>query len=165
MPAIKQGQVLTKDDLNVYFYVGGSLSDPFYVTYTFYDSSTGTDELIGLPDRIPIKFGTGSFYAPWSVPDDEPLGLHKIVWKYRESATSDIKTDTEEFDLVPICSVGKQEFPDFIKYLIHELRVKLRDVNPDRDYSIAGKELITINIEGKDITLSIEEFYNIIKED
>lgn len=162
--SVKQGETLTKDNLNVYFYIDGSLSDPFNVTYTLLDSTTGSDQIIGLPDRIPIKFGIGSFYAPWTVPDDEPVGPHKIKWTYRESATSEIKIDIEEFEVIPICSNVGQEFPDFIRYLIQQLRVKLRDINPDRDYSIDGKELITLEIEGEEITLPIEEFYKIIKE-
>lgn len=162
--SLKQGQTLTKDNLNVYFYIGGTLSDPFNVTYTLYDISSGADEVIGLPERMPIKFATGSYYAQWTVPDDEPLGLHKIVWKYKDSATSETKTDVEEFEIIPPCTAMKQEFPDMIKYLIRELRVKLRDINPDRDYSIGGEELITLDVDGEEITLSIEEFYNIIKE-
>jgi hypothetical protein len=163
MASLKQGQTTTKDDLNVYFYIGGSLSDPFWSSYTIYDCTTGTEELIGLPDKTPIKFGTGSFYAPWQVPDDEPVGSHKILWKFKETATSEIKTEKEEFQIIPICSTIKQQFPDFIMYLIQQLRIKLRDINPDRDYSVAGEELITLDIEGKEITLTIEEFYNLIK--
>jgi len=53
MASLKQGQTTTKEDLNVYFYIGGSLSDPFYVSYTIFDSTTGTDQIIGLPERSP----------------------------------------------------------------------------------------------------------------
>lgn len=165
MPSLKQDQTLTKEDLNVFFYVAGSLSDPFVITFTLYDSTTGTDQVIGLPDRTPIKFATGSYYASWTIPDDEPIGAHKVIWKFRESATSEIKTDTEEFEIVPVCSKFAQDYPDFVLYLIRQLRAKLRDINPDRDYSIAGEELITLDVDGKEITLSIEEFYEIIKED
>jgi len=138
MPTLKRGQTVTKDDLNVYFYVGGSLSDPFNVTYTLIDSTSGVDEIIGLPRRSPQKFATGSFWAPWTVPDDEPLGLHKIKWFYKETANSEELIDTEEFEIVSECTAMKQEFPDFIKYLIQQLRIKLRDVNPDRDYHFAS---------------------------
>ena len=134
MPSLKQSQTVAKEDLNVFFYVAGTLSDPFVVTYTLYESTTGTDQVIGLPDRTPIKFATGSYYAPWTIADDEPVGLHKISWKYRESATSEIKIDTEEFQIIPPCSAMHQDYPDFVLYLIQQLRAKLRDINPDRDY-------------------------------
>jgi hypothetical protein len=165
MPSLKQGQTTTKEDLNSYYYIGGSLSDPFWVSYTILDSTTGTDELIGMPDRNPIKFGIGSFYAPWTLPDDEPIGLHKITWKFKESATSEIKSETEEFQVIPPCATMQQDFPDFIQYLINQLRIRLRDINPDRDYSIGGEEKITLDVDGKEVTLTIEELYNIIKED
>lgn len=138
MPSPKQGQTLTKDDLNVFLYVGGSLSDPFSITYTLIDSTTGTDQVIGLPDRFPIKFGTGQYYAPWTLPDDEPVGPHKITWKYKESATSAIKTETEEFEVIPLCAATALKFPDFIQYLINQLRIKLRDIDPDRDYHFSS---------------------------
>lgn len=137
MPSIKQGQTLTKDDLNVYLYVSGDLSDPFSITYTLIDSTSGSDLVIGLPDRIPIKFATGSFYAQWSVPEDESIGLHKITWKYKQTATSAIKTDIEEFEIIQSCAAQQIQYPAYIQYLIHNLRIKLRDVSPDRDYHFA----------------------------
>lgn len=140
MPSLKQGQTTTKEDLNVFFYVNGSLSDPFTVSYTLFDSSTGTDEVIGLPNRFPIKFGIGSFFAPWTIPDDEPAGVHKIKWEYKEDATSETKIDIEEFNIVSECSAFAQTFPDFIVYLIQQLRAKLRDINPDRDYHFSPPE-------------------------
>jgi len=140
MPPIRQSQTLTKDDLNAYFYINGHLSDPFSVTYTLFDSTTGTDEVIGLPDRTPIKYATGSFYAPWTVPDDEPIGAHKIVWKFKENATSIVKQDTEDFDIAGPCIGTEIAYNPFVMYLIHELRIKLRDINPDRDYHFAPPE-------------------------
>jgi hypothetical protein len=137
MPALKQGETTTKNDLNVYFYVGGSLSDPFWVTYTLYDCSSGNDEVIGLPDRSPIKFEVGSFYAPWTVPDDEPVGLHKVKWRYKETSTSEEKTDIEEFKVIAQCAGTELVYPASIMYLIQHLRNKLRDINPDRDYHFA----------------------------
>lgn len=137
MASLKQGQPLTKDDLNVYFYVGGNLSDPYWVTYTLYDSTSGTDEVIGLPDRLPLKFGVGSYFAKWTVPDDEPVGLHKIRWKYKETSGSQIKEDVEEFQIIPLCSGVGLVYPVEIMYLIQHLRNKLRDINPDKDYSFS----------------------------
>lgn len=140
MPSLKQGQTLTKDDLNVFFYVGGNLSDPYWATYTLYDSTSGFDEVIGLPERIPIKFGTGSYFAQWTIPDDEPVGTHKIRWKYKDSATSETKEDVEEFQVIPLCSSVGVVYPVQIMYLIQHLRNKLRDINPDRDYHFSAPE-------------------------
>jgi len=162
MPSLKQGQPLTKNDLNVYFYVGGSLSDPYWVTFTLYDCTSGSDEVIGLPDRIPIKFNAGSYFAQWTVPDDEPVGLHKIRWKYKDSSSSSLKEDVEEFQIIPLCAGVDLVYPPEIMYLIQHLRNKLRDINPDRDYSVAGEEEITVVADGEEITLSIQELYEIV---
>jgi hypothetical protein len=162
MAALKQGQTLTKEDLNVYFYIGGSLSDPYWVTYTLFDSTSGKDEIIGLPERIPLKFGVGSYFAPWTVPDDEPVGIHKIRWKYKDTATANEKQDVEEFQIIPLCAGTGLVYPVEIMYLIQHLRNKLRDSNPDRDYSIAGEEKITVIADGKQITLSIKKLYEIV---
>lgn len=138
MPAIKAGTTLTKDDLNAFLYVGGNLSDPFSITYTLYESVTGQDVIIGLPERTPIKFATGSYYAPWTIPQDEPVGAHKIVWRYKETATSDIKVDTEEFKILSACTGSEIQYSPFVTYLINQLRIKLRDINPDRDYHFSA---------------------------
>lgn len=134
MPAIKAGTTLGKDDLNAFLYVGGNLSDPFSITYSLYESVTGIDVLIGMPERTPIKFATGSYYAPWSIPQDEPVGIHKIVWKYKENSTSEIKVDTEEFKILSACTGVEVQYSPFVTYLINQLRIKLRDINPDADY-------------------------------
>jgi hypothetical protein len=161
MSAIKQGKTLTQDDLSVYLYVNNNLSDPYTINFTLKDPD---GNIIGLPNRIPRKFATGSYYAPWTIPEDEPLCIHTVEWKYKQTISSIENTDTEQFEIVPIC-VGEQPlYPEFIMYLIKNLRIKLRDINPDKDYSIAGEELITLDIDGEEITLSIEEFYNIINE-
>jgi hypothetical protein len=140
MASLKQGQTLTKDDLNVFFYVGANLSDPYWASYTLYDCTSGHDEVIGLPERTPLKFTTGGYFAPWTVPDDEPVGLHKVRWRYKETATSSIRDDVEEFQIIPLCSGTVFVYPPEIMYLIMHLRNKLRDINPDRDYHFASPE-------------------------
>jgi hypothetical protein len=137
MPTIKQAQQLTKNDLNAYFYVAGSLSDPYTVTVTLFDSTTGTDQIIGLPERIPVKFEVGSYYVQWTVPSDEPTGLHRIRWRYRESATSAEIIKTEDFTVLPYSDAVEKQYPEYILYLIKNLRAKLRDIDPSRDYHLA----------------------------
>ena len=138
MPSLKQSQALTKNELNAYFYIGGNLSDPYWVTYTLFDCTSGNDEIIGLAERTPIKFETGSYYAPWTVPDDEPLGLHKIRWRYKEASSSVEKIEVEEFQIIPPCAGIGFIYPASIMYLIQHLRNKLRDDNPDRNYNFSS---------------------------
>ena len=160
MPAIRQSRTLTKDDLNVYLYLGGTLTDPYSISFTLKDND---GNIIGLPNMIPIKFETGCYYAPWTVPDDEPMGVHTIEWRYKQTALGEEKLDIEQFEVVAVCVGEKPIYPDFVMYLIKNLRIKLRDINPDRDYSIAGEEEIILNLDNKEeIKIKIKDFYNII---
>jgi hypothetical protein len=135
MNALRRGDTTTKDNLNIFIYDrNNNLKDPYSIVFDLYDSTSGTDVLIGSSNRIPIKFAVGSYYAPWVITPDESIGKHKIVWKLKESPTSTLISNTEEFDVVSRLTVINEEYPEAIQRLIHKLRVKLRDVNPDRDY-------------------------------
>lgn len=135
MNALRRGDTTTRDNLNVYIYDRQSnLKDPYSITFALYDSTSGTDVIIGAAGRIPIKFAVGSYFAPWVVLDDENMGKHKIIWSIKESSISNVVTNSEEFEIVSRLTVINEEFQEPVKRLIHKLRVKLRDVNPDRDY-------------------------------
>jgi hypothetical protein len=139
MNALRHGDTTTKDNLNIFIYERSSdrLRDPYSVVFDLYDVTSGSPVIIGGLDRLPIKFAVGSYFAPWQIPGDEHIGRHKIVWKIKENATSDITTHTEEFDIVSRLTLVNEEYPEQIKRLIFKLRAKLRDVNPDRDYHFA----------------------------
>lgn len=135
MNAIRRGDTTSKDNLNIFVYDrNNNLKDPYSITFDLYDSTSGSDVIIGGPDRLPIKFAVGSYFAPWVIPDQESIGEHKITWKLKESPISSIVSHTESFEIVSKLTVLNEEYPEPIKRLIHKLRVKLRDVNPDRDY-------------------------------
>jgi len=138
MPALRRGDSTTKDNLNIFIYDrNGHLKDPYSITFSLYDLSCDTETLIGAADRLPIKFDIGSYFAPWTIPEEESVSLHKIVWKIRETATSDETTHNEEFDVVDRLTVINEDYPEPIKRHIQKLRVKLRDIHPDRDYHFA----------------------------
>jgi len=135
MPALRRGDSTSKDNLNVFVYNrNGQLQDPYSITFNLYDSTSGSDVLIAPADRVPIKFAVGSFYAPWKVDNDENIGPHKIVWKVRETAASDEVSHTELFEIVSRLTVIDEDYPEPIKRLLHKLRIRLRDANPDRDF-------------------------------
>lgn len=134
MNSLRRGDTTTKDNLNVFIYDKLSrLIDPYSITYDLYDCSTNTDLLIS-QDRLPIKFAVGSYFAPWQISDEEPIGRHKIVWKIKENISSNLITSAEDFEIVSRLTIVNEEFPEPVKRLVHKLRIKLRDVNPDRDY-------------------------------
>jgi len=135
MNALRCGDTTTRDNLNVFIYDRtGRLKDPYSITFDLYDVTSGIPVLIGGPDRLPIKFAVGSYFAPWQVPTNENLGSHKIVWKIKETVSSVASLNPEEFEIVSRLTLINEEYPEPIKRLIFKLRVKLRDVNPDRDY-------------------------------
>lgn len=139
MNALRRGDTTGKENLNIFTYdQSGRLKDPYSIVFDLYIvNDSGPDILIGAPDRLPIKFAIGSYFAPWKIEDDEQLGVHKITWKIRDTATSDVITNSEDFEIVSRTTVMNEEYPEPLKRLIHKLRVKLRDVNPDRDYHFA----------------------------
>ncbi len=138
MNSLRRGDTSSRDNLNVYIYDKlGRLMDPYSITFSIYDITTGTENLIGGADRLPIKFAVGSYFAPWQIPEEEPLGRHKIVWKIKENITSTIVTSVEEFDVVSRLTIINEDYPEPVKRLVHKLRIKLRDINPDRDYHFA----------------------------
>ena len=136
MNALRRGDTTSKDNLNVFIYdTQNRLKDPYTITCDLYRvTCDGTLQIIGAPDRLPIKFAVGSYFVPWKIDDDEIIGKHQIVWKVKEKPTSTIITQTEEFEIVSKLTVINEGYPEQIKRLINKLRVKLRDVNPDRDY-------------------------------
>ena len=108
--------------------------DPYSVTYSLMDSTTGQDLGIGRPFKLPVKVQTGIYYAPWTVPLDEPTGPHRVRWTFKESASSPAQAVYTDFDVKAIQRCDVPEFGDCMNELIRQLRMLLRDDNPDRDY-------------------------------
>ena len=163
--SVKQGVTTGETDLPITFDKQGCLTDPYSVVFDLWDCTdcaTTTPELIGAPRRIPVKFGVGKYYAPITVDADEPVGKHFIRWYWKESANDVEKTIDREFDVIPSQAVTGQQYSDRVKSLIYELRKKLRDINPDRDYSIAGEEVLSLFINDEEINITIEELYETI---
>jgi len=168
MSGIKQGTTTGQDDLPITFDKQGCLTDPYSLVFDYWDCTdcaSTVPELIGAARRIPVKFGVGKYYAPITIDSDEPVGKHFIRWYYKESANDVEKTIDRSFDVIPSAAITGQQYPDRIKSLIYELRKKLRDINPSRDYSIAGEELLVLDVNGEEAVISIEELYNIINDD
>lgn len=107
---------------------------PYSVHYTLVDSTTGQDLIIGRPFKIPQKVSEGVFFAPWTVPLDEPSGAHRVKWTFKETADGAVQSVFTEFTVKAIQRCEVPEFGDCMNELIREMRLLLRDDNPDRDY-------------------------------
>jgi len=139
MPAFPQGHKLDKTDLPIFFDQNGCASDPYSISFDFVDCTDSNNPLIiGMPNRVPVKIGVGKYYPAITVDGDEPLGVHKIVWHYKESSSDEDKIIEREFDVISSAAITGAQYPERVKELIYELRKKLRDINPDRDYHFSA---------------------------
>lgn len=133
--AFKKGQALGPNDLKIAIRdTLGNLIDPFVITYSVFDFTSGVEVLIGAPNQRPESTGVGIFYAPLIIPLDSNLGEWVIRWNFRETPTSEILQVVQEFAVVGdamVITVGETVFQT---EMVRRLRVMLRDNNPDRNY-------------------------------
>jgi hypothetical protein len=138
--AFQKGQVTGPSDLKISIRnSSGALMDPYAITYTVFDFTTGVEVLMGEPNQIPASTGKGEFYAPLIVPMDANIGDWVVRWNFKEVATSPIMQAIQNFNVVDtstVLSVSNFKRPQltFLDSLIRRLRISLRDNNPDRNY-------------------------------
>jgi hypothetical protein len=129
------GQSLGQDDLKISIRdSGGQYVDPFYIRYMLFDNTTGSEILIGPPDRIPATTGVGQYYVNATLPLDANIGDWVVRWNFRETATSPLVQVAQEFGLVKteVMTSVTNSLPGDV--LVRRLRILLRDNNPDRNY-------------------------------
>lgn len=85
------GKLLQKDDLPIFVYNNDVLIDPYYISYSICDCTTGKCERIRQTlNSIPMRFDVGSYFIPIHL---DPLifrvGRHVVRWvvqKYFDSS-------------------------------------------------------------------------------
>jgi hypothetical protein len=104
---LNKGQLLTKDDLNVYILDAdtGQYFSPFSISYTIYKINKNfnnccEEAIYETIDSTPIPFGIGKFFAPWKMPSDITIGSYKIKWNVKKYADYPIVEENEEFEIV-----------------------------------------------------------------
>lgn len=104
-----KGQVLTKDDLNIYLQDGdGNYVNPYAITYTifrvtsrnWYNQQCAEESILETINSVPIPFGIGKFFAPWVMPKDITIGPYRIKWSIRQYTDSPAFDEVEEFDVI-----------------------------------------------------------------
>lgn len=99
--------------LDLYTSIDGRLEDVAEVAFQIFDGSTAAlrsaprpvsrraelDPSSSCPEGA--RLGRGHYVAPWTVPDDEPLGTHEIRWWFRIARGAPEYTFVEEFEVVP----------------------------------------------------------------
>ena len=136
MTAFNRSYQLTEKDLyiNLKNNVGAPV-DPHSLTYSIFDNTTGTAELISPPNRHPRRVSTGSYFADFAVDPAANTGNHLIQWYIQETPTSPDELKEEVYTVVGLnVETLEPEIEDYLQDFVTRLRVFLRDNNPDRNY-------------------------------
>lgn len=159
----KRNQILGRGDLDIFLTnSAGNVSNAAEITYALYFVDVGppeTDVLIGDPARLPENPSVGEYYASVRIPTTATFGRYRIRWTLKELVNSPAQTVVQEFEVVSDSTVLGTSMTEGQKSMVWKLRMLLRD------QCLAGEELITIDAEGEQITLSIEELYETIGGD
>jgi len=134
--AFYKGSELTDTDLVITFRdENGALFDPYSVTYGILDPDGVLIDNINT--RPAEKKSLGKWYAPYIIEDDAKEGDYKIQWNIQELSTSSVRQYVNQFNVLGDCTISKLNYPDSVSSLIHKLRIRLGDNDPDRNYRFA----------------------------
>lgn len=117
-----RSQVLAATDfpprLTFYHQVNGLLTNVHELSFQVFDVSTDAKKLtplqvfpalVGTKQPVNIvdapesgggKLGTGAYAAGWTVPADAALGEHKVVWSWKATSTSPLRSCSQPFDVL-----------------------------------------------------------------
>lgn len=117
MAAIARGTPNTTAGVNWFITINGALADAAEVGFRILDISSGLPGTQVFPatpgtyqdvTNAPGKFSTGSYYAydpavtaGWTPSLAEPLGTHRVEWRWKATALSSYQTGVEDFEVVP----------------------------------------------------------------
>lgn len=153
MPALPREQENQPDILNWFISINGALTDAYSVQYRILDITGGLPGSQVFPavsgDYEDVTtgaghFSTGSYYAydnanaeGWTPGVGEPLGTHRIEWRWKASAASPYQAGFEDFEVLP-SSVGASA----------DLYINLSDVRgAGIDSTIADDATVLASIE------------------
>lgn len=163
--AFQRGSTTGPNDLSITVRDAGSvLIDPYRLEYAVYDVTTGVEVLIGSPVNTPVHVSTGQYYAQVVIPADANIGDWLVRWTIQELATDPVYQSVQDFNVVGDSTIASFTGDANLDALIYSLRIILRDNNPDRNYSVSGKEKIRVRVGEKYFLLSLEELYKIIED-
>lgn len=130
-----RGQQLGPEDLHIF--LTNSSEHPTNaaeISYALYDFTTGSEVLLGVPNRAPVNAAVGHYYASVIIPLDASIGAYRIRWQFRELIGGPLHQVVQEFSVIDKATAAKAVIPDVEANLIRRLRISLRDHNPDRNY-------------------------------
>jgi hypothetical protein len=95
---------------------------------------------MGSPVNIPLRMSLGQYYAQVVFPADCNIGDWVIRWTIQEASTDPVYQSVEMFNVIGDSTIISFTGDASTDYLIHKLRILLRDNNPDRNYRFRPPE-------------------------
>lgn len=143
--AFRPGDTVGRGDLDIFLTNSvGNPTNAAEITYALYYVDPGPPEaevLIGGTGRIPVNPAVGEYYASLMVPTTAAVGTYRIRWTLRETTTSPLQQVVQEFAVVTdSSSVAPSPYSTCEQTMIDNLRVFLRDQNPDKFYHFRPPE-------------------------
>lgn len=123
----------------------GAPITPFSISYSIFDATQGLPILFGNARQNPSFNGSPGYYcANFQIDGQAPIGIWQIRWYIKRNQNDPGETTiVEEFEVISslIPALGfEAQLPSYVRELICQLRVILRDNNPDRNYSFRPPE-------------------------
>lgn len=142
----QRGQILGRGDLDIFLTnAQNNPANAAEITFSLYwVDETGpvpVEVLIPPADRTPENPAVGEYYASIQIPAGASLGTYRIRWNFRELPGQPIQQAVQEWAVVEdTTAVGPTPYTSQEQELIDDLRVLLRDNNPDRNYRFRPPE-------------------------
>lgn len=162
-----RGQQLGRNDLNI-FLVNSSNTpvNAAEISYALYDFTTGSEVLIGLPQRSPVNPSVGEYYASIIVPLDANMGEYRIRWTFQEVVGAAVQQVVQEFSVVdkaglstPSASLitGKALSASVVELdLMGRLRILLRD------NCVGEEELVELDAGGDKMVVTFRDLWEAV---
>lgn len=130
-------QIFVKDEF-------GAPVNPFSIFYSIFDRTCPTPILFAEERRRPLQGGTlGHFAADFTIDLQAPIGPWEIRWYIKRDELAEEVVIVEEFEVVSAlqpCFGFEAMLDACTRGMISDLRVVLRDNNPDRHYHFRPPE-------------------------
>lgn len=122
----------------------GAPIKPFSITFSIFDSTASIPYLEGDERRLP-RYGNalGLYWAEFDLHSDANTGTWQLRWYIKRTEFTPEEVVVEDFTVLSnmISSTGfEASLPEFMRSLICQLRILLRDDNPDRNYHFRPPE-------------------------
>jgi len=140
MSAFVQGQQLKENGLKLIVTDPTNPTqriDAFSLTYTIHQLiNAATDTFIIVPpsDRIPGRFDVGHFFVDERIQPLATIGEYEVRWNLRRTVVSPTEIIVRKFSVVGLEQITSLSLTELERFLVHRMRILLRDNNPDRYY-------------------------------